>query len=67
MKIVRSANDGRDYPDEELLNLPSMGRAKAMHIAQAINEALSGDDPAYYPYWWKVVNDDYELAKPFEP
>lgn len=67
MRIVRTANDGRDYPDEEFLSLPSMTKAGAQKIADAINEALSGDDPCFYPEYWKVVPDDYRLAEPFQP
>ena len=67
MRIVRTANDGRDYPDEEFLNLPSMPKHKAEVIAKAINSVLSGTCPVDAPYWWKVVENDYELAEPFAP
>lgn len=44
-----------------------MSEGKARHIADAINNALSGDDPVFFPSFWKVVPDDYRLAEPFEP
>lgn len=67
MKIVRTANDDRDYPSEDFLNLAPMSERKAQRIADVINEELSGDDPTFFPSFWKVVPDDYQLAEPFEP
>lgn len=67
MKIVRTANDGRDYPHEWFVNLPSMPKHRAQHIADAINDALSGPDALFHPDFFKVVEDDYKLAEPFEP
>lgn len=67
MKIVCTSNDGREYPDESFLNLPPMSELKARQIANAINNALSGDDPVFFPYFWKVVPNDYKLAEPFTP
>lgn len=44
-----------------------MAEDKARHIANAINDALSGEDPAFYPSYWKVVPNDYKLAELFTP
>jgi hypothetical protein len=67
MRIVRTSNDGGDYPNEEIINLPSMSERTAEKITKVLNKYLSGPDPFIWPDFYKVVPDDYEVATPFEP
>lgn len=67
MKIVKTCNDGRDYPDEEIINLPPMNEKAAEQIAKVLNKYLSGPDPFIWPNFFKVVANDYEVPPPFEP
>jgi hypothetical protein len=67
MKIVQTANDGGDYPNETFVNLPPLTNKNAKRIASVLNDCLSGEDPFMYPCFFKIVEDDYELSPPFEP
>jgi len=64
MKIVRTDNIPDDYPSESFLNLPPLPEDCAKKIASAINDCCSGP---LAPDYWKVVDNDYTLAEPFEP
>ena len=66
-RIVETDNFGGDYPHESFLLYP-MKKKDAQRIADAINEAMGGDDMGTaHPRFWKVEPSHYILGKGFEP
>ena len=62
-RIVNTDNFGGDYPNESFV-LFQMREDTAKEFAELLNKHFSGDDA---PRYWKVVDNDYELAPAFEP
>lgn len=64
MKIIVTDNFNRDYQPESLVadNIKNEDYAKTM--CNALNEKFSG---THSPNFYKIVDDDYELCKGFEP
>ena len=62
-RIVETDNFGRDYPNESFVNIPRMPKDDAQAIADIINKHVGPNCSRY----WKVVENDYELAPAFEP
>ena len=63
MRIVETDNFGRDYPNEQFVNLPIMTLLHAKEVVRAINGGFLLSDSRY----WKVVPNDYKLQPEFEP
>ena len=63
MKIVNTDNFNGEYPNESFVDLIFLSKKSAKNIADAINRELSG---LHAPRYWKVVDDDYELAPTLE-
>jgi hypothetical protein len=63
MRIIETDNFGRDYPDEQFVNLPRMTKAHAEKVTAAINEGF-GEKCSRS---WRVVEDNYTLQPGFEP
>jgi hypothetical protein len=63
MRIVDTDNFGGDYPDEKFVLWP-MSEPAAKDIAQVLNTYFSSDTA---PRYFKVVDNDYQLAPGFEP
>jgi hypothetical protein len=63
-KIVETDNMGSDYPDEKFIQpIPSMNKAQAEKVCDAINDVLPEHSRRYY----KVVHKSYVLQGGFEP
>ena len=61
-RVVETDNFGGDYPNERFVSLV-ISTADAVQLAAELNSKGGDFDPRYF----KVVNDDYVLAPPFEP
>lgn len=64
MKIIDTDNFDGDYPNEVIVADNITDPTKARIMCDALNEKLSG---TYAPRFYKVVDDNYQLAPLFEP
>lgn len=64
-RIVETDNFGRDYPNEQFVNLPSTTVEKAGLVCDAINKAHNPDGRG--DRHWVVRPEDYKLQPGFEP
>lgn len=62
-RIVDTDNFGGDYPNESFV-LFQMSESAAKEFAELLNKYFGGEQA---PRYWKVVDNDYELAPAFEP
>lgn len=64
MRIIETDNLYEDYPSEQFVNIPAYSEDACKEICEVINKHCSG---AQAPRYWRVVPDNYELKKGFQP